>query len=118
MDEGSGQQQKRDKDRWSKVPAERQRRREDREKRGEERRSGRGFTNVRKSVDKRMLFFKQMRCSNNNGLNSYTQIRLSQKVLYPLRRQHYSNIALINTCDSRLVINQGARAKLMILSQM
>lgn len=43
MDEGSGQQQKRDKDGWSEVPAETRRQREDREK---VRRSGRGFTNM------------------------------------------------------------------------
>lgn len=32
MDEGSGQQQKRDKDGWSEVPAETRRQREDRER--------------------------------------------------------------------------------------
>lgn len=114
MDEGSGQQQKRDKDGWNKAPAERQRLREDGGKEGEVHRSGRWW----KLVDKRMLFFKQMRCRKSNGFKLYTQVRLSQQVLYPLRRRHYSNIALINTCDSRLVINQGASAKLMTLSQM
>lgn len=46
MDEGSGQQQKRDKDGWSEGPAERRGQREDRENEGEVHEFGWGIPNM------------------------------------------------------------------------
>lgn len=89
MDEGSGQQRKRDRDGWSDVPG----RDRDGEKTGRRRESradlggGGGVASMtsEEDEDEGRLFFKQMSCSNNNRSQLRTQFSLSQQLLHPLR---------------------------------